>query len=62
MSASAPNAKRSFDSNAVDLTEEEAKAEAARRNAVEIAAGHKSVDWFPCRNPLAMLKDMGFDV
>jgi len=45
----------SFETNATGLTEDEANKEAARRNAVEKAAGHVGVDWFPARDPLAMM-------
>ena len=53
----------SFDTNAIDLTEAEAVAEAARRNAVEKAAGHVGVDWFPAQDPIAMMASkMGMSV
>ncbi|MFZ3482014.1 hypothetical protein [Sphingomonas sp. 3-13AW] len=53
----------SFDANATGLTEGAAKAEASRRNAVEKAAGHVGVDWFPAQDPLAMMaSQMGISV
>jgi len=53
----------SFDTNAVDLTEDAAKTEAARRNGVEKAAGHVGVDWFPAQDPIAMMaSQMGISV
>jgi hypothetical protein len=53
----------SFDTNAVDLTEDAAKTEAARRNAVEKAAGHVGVDWFPAQDPIAMMaSQMGISI
>ena len=43
------NQARCFDRNAIDFASKaEAQAEAARRNAVEIAAGHTNVTWFVC--------------
>ncbi len=56
----AKNNGTSFTSNAVDLTEEEAVAEAKRRNAVEKAAGNTGIDWFPAENPMAVMARMGF--
>ena len=52
------NNGRSFDSNAVGLTQVEAEAEAVRRNAVEKAAGHKGITWFPAEDPMAALARM----
>lgn len=53
----------SFETNATDLSEEAAGAEAARRNAVEKAAGHVGVDWFPAQDPIAMMAaQMGMSV
>lgn len=53
----------SFDANAVALDEASARKEAARRNAVEREAGHVGVDWFPARDPIAMMAEkMGMTV
>jgi hypothetical protein len=49
--------KRSFERNAVGLTESEARAEATRRNAIEEANGNKGrVDWFPCEDPRVVVR------
>lgn len=46
------NRARCFETNAVDIaTMAEAEVEATRRNAVERAAGHTNVDWFPAEMP-----------
>jgi hypothetical protein len=52
----------SFPRNATQLTEAEAIAEADRRNQVEKAEGHRGVSWFPARDPMSMLKSMGFNL
>ena len=57
----AKNNGRSFETNATNLTEAEADAEAARRNKVEKDAGHKGITWFKCEDPMAALKRLGID-
>jgi len=54
------NSQRCFETNATNLASEaEAKAEAARRNKAEKAAGHNNVEWYPAPQlDLAMMKDM----
>lgn len=42
------NTARCFETNALDFpTLEEAQIEADRRNAMELAAGHTNVEWYP---------------
>lgn len=53
------NRETCFESNAVDIpTEAEAEIIAAQRNAVEKAAGHTNVMWFPCPDMETMLAQM----
>lgn len=61
MSATEPGSKRSFDTNAVGLTEGQADAEAIRRNQIEKDAGNSKTMWFKCEDPMAVMKRMGFD-
>ena len=48
-----------FATNATGLTAAEATAEAERRNAAERAAGNLDIEWFPAKDPMAVLKRMG---